>query len=52
VFAVRDVFQRRLGADGPVGHHQGKDGASLAIIVVVLLLRPNGLFGTPATQRS
>ena len=29
-----------------------KDGASLAIIVAVLLLRPNGLFGTPATQRS
>ncbi len=29
-----------------------KDGASLAIIVAVLLLRPNGLFGRPATQRS
>ncbi len=29
-----------------------KDGASLAIIVLVLLVRPNGLFGTPATQRS
>jgi branched-chain amino acid transport system permease protein len=29
-----------------------KDGASLAIIVAVLLLRPDGLFGTPATQRS
>jgi branched-chain amino acid transport system permease protein len=29
-----------------------KDGASLAIIVAVLLVRPNGLFGTPATQRS
>jgi branched-chain amino acid transport system permease protein len=29
-----------------------KDGASLAIIVAVLLLRPNGLFGTATTQRS
>ncbi len=29
-----------------------KDGASLAIIVAVLLLRPNGLFGTPAVARS
>lgn len=29
-----------------------KDGASLAIIVAVLLLRPHGLFGTPPTQRS
>jgi len=29
-----------------------KDGASLVIIVAVLLLRPNGLFGTAATQRS
>ena len=29
-----------------------KDGASLAIIVAVLLLRPNGLFGTASTQRS
>ncbi len=29
-----------------------KDGASLAIIVAVLLLRPNGLFGTPTVMRS
>ena len=29
-----------------------KDGASLAIIVAVLLIRPNGLFGTPAIARS
>ena len=29
-----------------------KDGASLAIIVAVLLLRPNGLFGTAPLQRS
>ena len=29
-----------------------KDGASLAIIVAVLLLRPNGLFGTPVIARS
>lgn len=29
-----------------------KDGASLAIIVLVLLLRPNGLFGAAAVQRS
>lgn len=29
-----------------------KDGASLAIIVAVLLLRPNGLFGSAAVERS
>jgi branched-chain amino acid transport system permease protein len=29
-----------------------KDGTSLAIIAAVLLLRPNGLFGTPTTVRS
>ena len=29
-----------------------KDGVSLAIIVVMLLLKPDGLFGVPAAQRS
>jgi branched-chain amino acid transport system permease protein len=29
-----------------------KDGVSLAIIVVMLLVRPDGLFGSPAAQRS
>lgn len=29
-----------------------KDGVSLAVIVVMLLLRPDGLFGVPAGQRS
>jgi branched-chain amino acid transport system permease protein len=29
-----------------------KDGVSLAIIVAMLLLRPDGLFGSPAAQRS
>jgi branched-chain amino acid transport system permease protein len=29
-----------------------KDGVSLAIIVIMLLVRPDGLFGSPAAQRS
>jgi branched-chain amino acid transport system permease protein len=29
-----------------------KDGVSLLIIVLVLLVRPNGLFGSPAVERS
>ena len=31
---------------------QYKDGVSLVVIVAVLLLKPNGLFGSPALQRS
>ncbi len=31
---------------------QYKDGVSLVVIVAVLLLKPNGLFGSPALERS
>jgi branched-subunit amino acid ABC-type transport system permease component len=29
-----------------------RDGVSLLIIVLVLIVRPNGLFGSPAAERS